>query len=115
MSGRPLLSPVCVRNREGRTVDPVPFLVAAGTAALGSYSYVPAYCLSLGLPLEVGLSVATLVFATLCALVYHRLVWTASPDLRREVPPGQRIRTLFYVALVVVAALVLLSLPFYVG
>ena len=105
---------VRVRNREGRAVDPVPCLVCTAMAALVSYSFVPPYCLAFGLSVEVGLAVATLVFVVVGALVYYRLVWTARPDLRREVPAGLRLRTLFYVALVVVALFVLASLPFYV-
>jgi hypothetical protein len=108
-----LFAHVRVRNRDGRPVDPVPFLVAAGTAALGSYSFVPPYCLSLGLPLTAGLALATLVFLVAGGLAYHRLVRTARAD-RADVPPALRLRSLFYVALVVGALLVLASLPFYV-
>lgn len=103
-----------VTNREGQPVDPVPFLVAAGMTALGCYSFVPPYCLALGLSVPVGLAVATVVFVGVGAGAYYRLVWTVRPDLRREVPAADRLRTLFYVALVVVGVLVLVSLPFYV-
>jgi hypothetical protein len=109
-----LLAHVRVRNRDGRPIDPVPFLVAASTAALGSYSFVPAYCLSLGLPLTVGLALATLVFLVAVGLAYHRLVRTLRAD-RGDVPAALRLRSLFYVALVVGALFVLGSLPFYVG
>ncbi|MFC5971708.1 hypothetical protein ACFPYI_10225 [Halomarina salina] len=104
-----------VQNRWGRSVDPVPFLVTAGVAGLVSYSFVPPYCLSFGLDLELGLALATLLFVGGSALTYHRLVWAARPDLRREIPPDQRLRSLVYGVLVVVGLFALVSLPFYVG
>ncbi|MWG34469.1 hypothetical protein [Halomarina oriensis] len=107
-------SNVRVRNREGEAVDPVPFFVVAGMAALGCYSFVPPYCLGLGLSVAVGLALATVVFVLVCVLSYYRLVWTVRPEVRREVPASDRLRTLFYVALVVVGVCLLASLPFYV-
>jgi hypothetical protein len=99
------------RNREGDPVDPVPFLVTASAAFLVTFSFVPVYCLTLGLPIEAALAAAALVFVAAAGLAYRRLVRDARPELRREVPPGLRIRQLFYVALVVVGLLVLVSLP----
>jgi hypothetical protein len=103
-----------LRNREGDPVDPVPFLVASSTAFLVTFTFGPVYCLSLGLPLELGLAGCTLVFVGLTLAAYHRLVREHRPALRGEVPPGLRVRQLFYVALVATGVLLLLSLPFLV-
>lgn len=98
------------RSREGRPVDPVPFLVVTGLAFLGSYSFVPVYCLSLGLSIRVSAGTGTLVFLALTAVSYHRMVWTARPHLRGEVPAGSRIQRLFYGVLAVAGVLLLLTL-----
>ncbi|WP_254536433.1 hypothetical protein [Halomarina litorea] len=103
-----------LRNSEGERVDPIPFLVATSTAFLVTFSFGPVYCLSLGLPLEVGLLACTLVFVGLTLAAHHRLVRQDRPALRGEVPPALRIRQLFYVALVATGVLLLLTLPFLV-
>lgn len=99
------------RNREGDPVDPVPFLVTASAAFLVTFSFVPVYCLTLGLSVATATAASTAVFLVAAGLAYRRLVRTAHPDLRSEVDPGLRLRQLFYVALVVVGLLVLVSLP----
>ena len=98
------------RNREGTAVDPVPFLVVSGLSLLGSLSFVPVYCLTLGLPAHVSVGSGVAVFLGLSALAYHRMVWTARPDLRGEVPPGLRLQGLVYGVLVVAGVLLLLTL-----
>lgn len=103
-----------LRNREGERVDPIPFLVATGTAFLVTFSFGPVYCLALGLPIEAGLLACSLVFAGLTLAAHHRLVREHRPTLRGEVPPELRVRQLFYVALVAVGVLLLLTLPFLV-
>ena len=98
------------RNREGTAVDPVPFLVVSGLSLVGSLSFVPVYCLTLGLPMSVSVGAGVAVFLGLSAVAYHRMVWTASPGLRGEVPPEMRLQRLVYGALVVVGVLLLLTL-----
>ena len=98
-------------NRHGTPVDPVPFLVVASLAFLVSFSYGPIYCMALGLSLPPALAVSTLAFCLATSASYHRLVWTARPELRGEIPADQRFRRLVYAALVVGALLALLSLP----
>lgn len=98
------------RNREGRDVDPVPFLVVSGLSLAGSLSFVPAYCLALGLSIPVSAGAGVAVFLGLSAVAYHRMVWTARPELRGEVPPGMRLQQLVYGMLVVVGVLLLLTL-----
>jgi len=107
------LDPVCARvfrNQRGRAIDPVPFLVATALSFLGTFSFVPVYCLTLGLSLPVTAGVSVAVFAGLAALSYHRLVWTARPEFRGEIPAERRLARLFYVALSVTAILVGLTL-----
>jgi hypothetical protein len=103
-----------LRNREGAPVDAVPFLVVASMAALVAFSVGPVYCLSLGIEGPAVFGVPTVAFVGAVCAAYHRLVYTARPDLRREIPAERRIRRLFYTALVGTALLLALSLPFLV-
>lgn len=98
------------RNQRGRWVDPVPFLVAAALAFLGTFSFLPVYCLTIGLSVPVTAVVSVGVFVGLVALSYHRLVWTARPEFRGEIPPERRLIRLFYVALSVTGILVGLTI-----
>ena len=99
-----------LRNREGTKVDPVPFLVVSGLSLLGSLSFVPVYCLSLGLSVPVSAGAGVAVFLGLSAVAYHRMVWTHRPDLRGEVPAAIRLQRLVYGVLVVAGVLLLMTL-----
>lgn len=99
-----------LRNQEGTPVDPVPFLVVSGLSLLGSLSFVPVYCLSLGLSMPVSVGTGVAVFLGLSAGAYHQMVWTARPELRGEVPAVVRLQRLVYGVLVVVGVLLLLTL-----
>ncbi|WP_435078503.1 hypothetical protein [Halococcus sp. AFM35] len=101
-------------NRHGTPVDPVPFLVVSSLAFLVSLSYGPIYLLSLGLSLPAAVVVSGLLFVCATGAAYHRLVLTTRPELRGEIPPEKRLRRLVYAAVVGLALLVLLSLPFFV-
>lgn len=92
-------------------MDPVPFLVVAALGFLAWYCYGPSYLLTLGATLAEGLALATVAFLVTTALAYYRLVWTAHPELRCEIPAGLRIRQLLLAVVVVVAVFALLSLP----
>lgn len=98
------------RNREGTAVDPVPFLVVSGLSLVGSLSFVPVYCLALGLAMPVSVGSGVTVFLGLSLVAYHRMVRTARPELRGEVPPGARLLRLVYGALAVVGVLLFLTL-----
>ena len=98
------------RNREGTAVDPVPFLVVSGLSLVGSLSFVPVYCLTLGLPGSVSVGSGVAVFLGLSTLAYHRMVWTTRPGLRGEIPPGARLQRLVYGALAVAGVLLFLTL-----
>lgn len=102
-----------LRNKHGTTVDPVPFLVVVlGTVMVG-YSYGPLYFMALGLGLGESLMACGAVVVGCVGLAHHRLVWTARPDLRGEVPPEARMKRLFYVVIIGVAGLALLALPLF--
>jgi hypothetical protein len=103
-----------LRNRDGRRVDPVPFVVVTGLAFLGCYSFLPVYCVSLGLSPSVAVGVTTAVFLPLAGGAYYRLVWTTRPAVRGEVSPGLRLEHIFYAALAVTGLLLLLTLLFVV-
>jgi len=99
-----------VRNRDGSRVDPVPYLVVTGLAFLGCFSFLPVYLRSLGVGLPASVAVAAAAFVGLAGVAYYRMVWTARPDLRGELPPGRRLQRLLYAALVVVGVLTALTL-----
>lgn len=99
------------RNKHGTPVDPVPFLVVALLGVTVAYSYGPIYLTELGFDLVQSLAISTGVAGGVTAVSYHRYVWTARPDLRAEVPVDSRIRRLVYGVLILIAVIVLLSLP----
>jgi hypothetical protein len=102
-------------NRHGTPVDPVPFLVVSSLAFLVSFSYGPIYLLALGLSLPAAIVVSTLLFVCATGAAYHQMVLTTRPELRGEIPPERRLRRFVYAAAIVLALLVLLSLPFLVS
>lgn len=100
-----------LRNREGESVDPVPFLVVALLAGTAIVSFGPLYLLAFGVALEraVALSAALSVLAVL--VTYHQFVWTANPLAREEVPAATRyLRLLYAIAALVVLVLALRGL-----
>jgi ABC-type nickel/cobalt efflux system permease component RcnA len=99
-----------LRNREGTAVDPVPFLVVSGLSLVGSLSFVPVYCLTLGLSMPVSVGAGVAVFLGLSTVAYHRMVWTHRPELRGEVPAAVRLQRLVYGVLVVAGVLLFLTL-----
>jgi hypothetical protein len=103
------------RNREGTSVDPVPYLVVASLSFLLCFSFGPVYCLELGSSLPVALAASGLVFVTLAVGAYHQMVWVARPELHGEVPATRRLERLFYLGLLFALVLLALSLPFLVG
>jgi phosphotransferase system glucose/maltose/N-acetylglucosamine-specific IIC component len=100
-----------LRNREGTPVDPWPFVVVAGTGVLPLLSFGPLYLTAFGVPLRVGVPVAVAASGLVVAAAYHRFVLTYRPAVRAEVPAAERARRLFWLALVLLGVLVLLTLP----
>ena len=98
-------------NRVGTPVDPVPFIVVAAFGFLFCYSYGPIYLMEFGAELGGALGYSTMVFLGVLGVAYYRLVWTAQPDLRSEIPAGLRLRRLLLAGLAVAGVFVLLSLP----
>jgi hypothetical protein len=100
-----------LRNRDGTAVDAVPFFVVTAMAALVCYSFGPVYVIAIGLSGPAVFGLPTVACLAAVGVAYHRLVYTARPELRGELPAEQRIEGLFYAALVGAAVLVALSLP----
>jgi hypothetical protein len=98
------------RNDRGSPIDPTPFFVVASLAFLVCYSYFPITLLEIGLSLSVALVVTTLGFVAATVLAYHRLVRTARPDLRGEIPLCDRLRNLIYAAVAATAVMALFAL-----
>ncbi|WP_101298067.1 hypothetical protein [Halegenticoccus soli] len=99
------------RNRRGTPVDPVPFLVVTALAFLVSFAFGPMYGRALGFPFSTAFGGSVAAFALLTAVAYYRLIWTARPDLRGEVPAQQRLLRLFYAMALLALLVLLLALP----
>lgn len=98
-------------NRDGATVDSVPFLVTSVMAFLVAFSFGPLYGSALGFSIPVAVAGSAVGFLLATAAAYYRLVWEARPDLEEEIPAAQRLTRLFYVAIALALFLVLLALP----
>ena len=101
-------------NHAGVAVDPVPFVVVAGTAALLLCSFGPLYGQALGAPLSAAIvgSIALSVVAGVVA--YYRQVWTARPDIDRELPASYRGERLFYLMAILAVVFVGLAIPLFI-
>ncbi|MXV63096.1 hypothetical protein GS429_13665 [Natronorubrum sp. JWXQ-INN-674] len=100
-----------LRNRHGRPVDPVPFFVVVGLAFMILLSFGPLYGQALGLRLETAITLSTALFVVAGVGAYYWQVWTARPA-GTNVPAAVRGERLFYLILVLVALVIVLSLPF---
>ena len=89
--------------------DPVPFLVVAATGVLVSVAFVPGYVIALGGTARLGIAGACVLAVGFAAVVYRRMVATRH-DIRRELPPETRLRTIVYGVVVACAAMLGLSL-----
>lgn len=97
------------RNRDGRPVDPVPFVVVAGLGAMLTLSAGPLYGLAYGLSLRAALAASAAVTVALAAGAYHQFVWRATPA--SVAAPTTEADRLYYLGLALGAAIVGLSLP----
>lgn len=100
-------------NREGTSVDPVPFLVVTGLSFLICLSVGPLYLNAVfGISFATGVGWSFLVFTGLLWVSWYRFVWTRRPRIREEVPAERRLRGIYYgmVAFGLVVALMLLPL-----
>lgn len=104
-----------LRNRNGQSVDPVPFLVVTGLAFLIIYSFGPMYLQALGLTVDYGLPVCTALFLGIAATAYYRMVWTHRPNAGKLVSGGVSFGQLWYAILILIAFVLLLSLPILLG
>lgn len=101
-------------NREGTSVDPVPFVVVTGLAFLLCLAFGPIYLnavFGLGFAAGVGWSVS--VFTVLLWCAWYRFVWTRRPEIREEVPAGRRIQGIYYGMVGFGLVCALLMLPFW--
>lgn len=97
-------------NREGTPIDPVPFLVVGLLAVTIAIAWGPVYLLELGVDLDVAVAVSVGIAAVAVAAAYYRLVWTANPTVREEVPPEVRFKKFIYAIVIGVILLFVLQL-----
>ncbi|MDS0257893.1 hypothetical protein NDI56_00560 [Haloarcula sp. S1CR25-12] len=100
-----------LRNSDGVTVDPVPFLVVSVLGFAVSFAVGPLYVMALGASLPVGLAVAGATSALTAGVAYHRYVWTERPELRGEIPAAARFGRLVYGLVAGFLAVALLAVP----
>jgi len=100
-----------VRNSEGVTVDPVPFLVVSVLGFAVSFAVGPLYAMAFGVSLEGGLVLAAAATLATAAVAYHRYVWTERPSLRGEIPGAVRFQRLVYGMVAGFLAVIALTLP----
>jgi hypothetical protein len=98
------------RNRDGRPVDPVPFVVVAGLGGMLALSVGPLYGLAYGLSLRVALAVSAAVALAVAAGAYHQLVRGARPA-GAPGPTAADADWLLYVAVAFGVVLAGLSVP----
>lgn len=103
------------QNRDGESVEIVPFLVVAASAFLVTYSFGPVYVLELGLGPSAAFVFPTGVFVAFTAVAFHRFVWTADPVAIAEVPASTRFVRMLYGVGATALVLVALTLPIAVG
>lgn len=100
-----------LRNRHGKRVDAVPFIVVASLAFMFVISLGPLYGTLFGLPIATGV-VASLVISVGCGCAaFYRFVWAFDPERMAEIPASVRFQNLGYAALVFFLVLVLLLIP----
>ncbi|WP_411964866.1 hypothetical protein [Haloferax sp. YSMS24] len=100
-----------LRNRHGKSVDAVPFIVVASLAFMFVISLGPLYGTLFGVPIAMGV-VASLVVSVGCGCAaFYRFVWAFDPEFRSEIPASVRFKNLGYAALAFFLVLVLLLIP----
>lgn len=100
---------------DGERVDPVPFLVVATIGLLVCLSFLPAVVMQLGGSASTGVVVALGVAGAFTVVAYRRMVWQSNAAIRGELPPGDRLRTIVYGALIAAAAMFGISVLLYFG
>lgn len=100
-----------LRNRRGRPVDPVPFIVVVGLAFMLLLSFGPLYGQALGAPLETAIGASFGAFVVVALAAYHRHVWIARSD-GVDIPAPIRAERLFYLMVVLGAVVIGLAVPF---
>lgn len=106
---------MALRNREGTTVDAVPFVVTCGSAFLLLYSFIPLYLQAFGLQLAEALGATTGLYAVAMAAAYYRQVYRVNPLRREMVPARLRFRRLVYLMFITAGVVLLLWMLLVVG
>lgn len=101
-----------LRNRDGVTIDPVPFLVVSVLGFAMSFVVAPLYVMAFGATLATGLAVAVATTLVTALAAYYRYIWTERPALRSEVPVQARFERLLYGVVAGFLLVAALALPF---
>jgi len=100
-----------LHNRDGVAVDPIPFVVVFGLAALMLLSFGPLYGQALGVSLSVALSASVGLTAVAAVIAYYRHIWTARPPVDRALSVGLRAERLFQLMIILAVVFIGLAIP----
>lgn len=98
-------------NRNGTSVDPVPFVVVSGLGCMLSLSFGPLYGQAFGLSLPIALLVSVVLSLAVTVASFYWQVWDAYPAKRTAV--AIRAERLFYGTIAFGVLLVALTLPIF--
>lgn len=100
-----------IPNRNGTAVDPVPFVVVFGVAALLLLSFGPLYAQALGAPLSTAIIASVALTAVAAVIAFYRHIWTARPAVDRALTVGLRAERLFRLMVIFGVVVVGLAIP----
>ena len=98
-------------NRDGVAVDPVPFVVVFGLAALMLLSFGPLYGQAIGVSLSAALSASAGLTVVAAVIAYYRHIWTAQPAVNRGSSVRLRAERLFELMIILAVVFVGLAIP----
>lgn len=100
-----------VPNQDGVAIDPVPFVVVFGVAALLLLSFGPLYAQALGAPLSTAIIASIGLTVVAAVIAFYRHVWTARPAVDRARSAGLRAERLFHLMIILAVVFVALAIP----
>ncbi|WP_303704076.1 hypothetical protein [Haloquadratum walsbyi] len=91
-------------------MDPIPFIVVAGSTWLLCLSFGPLYLDLFDIPWTRGLLICVLLAIIISTLAYRRFIWTVDPAVRDSLSAGIRFHRLCLGGIIFGAVLILLAL-----
>jgi len=102
---------MALTNRDGVPVDPVPWFVVIGLAAMVLLSFGPIYGTAFGLSIQAGIIISGALTVVAAILSYYRMIWLFDPVQEAELTGELRLRRLIYLMAILIAVGLLLTIP----